>query len=357
MLARRAAVLAVRSLQVQRGWSLDVAHRILQHWRPAADRSRRSQASADRSAGAAGAAAWAGSCSELGVPAAEAASIQPAVPLCERSGQHAVPLSDLLAWWEAAKQRVAAVGDSWVQQEPDGPTAADLEVGWGLLVCIRRSREPAGKAGLMSHACSCMPAVLQACNRRPRRRLLPPQTELGWLMDDCVAGMARAGKDWGSASWQQVERDVRTQGPLSQAACQYMVQLREPLDALGEQAWLRVQHGTLLPWSFRAHSCNACCPNNVLPAKPPPPQMRCGSGGCSSACRCSTSHPPPSGATSCCQVHRRHARGGWDAPETHELGEGEGSNRFALLQPLSPLRAESCRRLVCSGPRGADPSA
>lgn len=63
------------------------------------------------------------------------------------------------------------------------------------------------------------------------------QTELGWLLDDALAALARpaGGKpDWRLTSWQQVERDLRPGGPLADAAGQCMVQLREPLETLGE---------------------------------------------------------------------------------------------------------------------------
>lgn len=63
------------------------------------------------------------------------------------------------------------------------------------------------------------------------------QTELSWLLDDALAGIAQQpGGAWRPATWQQVERDLRARGPLADAAAreQCSVQLREPLEALGE---------------------------------------------------------------------------------------------------------------------------
>ncbi|KAL4430761.1 hypothetical protein ABPG75_006017 [Micractinium tetrahymenae] len=116
-----------------------------------------------------------------------AAAPQPATPLCERPAEHTAPLADLLAWREAAEQQVAAVGISW-EQEDDGPSVEDL------------------------------------------------QTELSWLLDDALAAMARPGGNWRPTSWRQLERDLRLRAPLREAACQYLVQLREPLEAL-EALW------------------------------------------------------------------------------------------------------------------------
>lgn len=56
-----------------------------------------------------------------------AAASQPLLPLCERPAQHAVQLADLLAWRDAAQQQAAAIGDSWLADDPDGPTAEDLQ--------------------------------------------------------------------------------------------------------------------------------------------------------------------------------------------------------------------------------------
>lgn len=66
---------------------------------------------------------------------------------------------------------------------------------------------------------------------RPTRCL---QTELGWLLDDALAAMARPGGDWRPTSWRQLERDLRLRPPLADAACHYLVQLREPLESLCE---------------------------------------------------------------------------------------------------------------------------
>lgn len=60
------------------------------------------------------------------------------------------------------------------------------------------------------------------------------QTELNWLLDDSLAAWARPGGDWRSISWQQLERDLRRRQELRDGACQYLVQLREPLHSLGE---------------------------------------------------------------------------------------------------------------------------
>ena len=64
---------------------------------------------------------------EVEASALEEAPPTPALPLCERVAQHAVPLSELLAWAESAAQRVAAVGDSWAEHD-EGPCAEDLQV-------------------------------------------------------------------------------------------------------------------------------------------------------------------------------------------------------------------------------------
>jgi hypothetical protein len=64
---------------------------------------------------------------EVEASALEEAPPTPALPLCERVAQHAVPLSELLAWAESAVQRVAAVGDSWAEHD-EGPCAEDLQV-------------------------------------------------------------------------------------------------------------------------------------------------------------------------------------------------------------------------------------
>ena len=70
------------------------------------------------------------SLSEVAAP--EEAPPTPALPLCERAAQHAVPLSELLAWAESAARRVEAVGDSWAEQD-EGPCAEDLRVCRGQL--------------------------------------------------------------------------------------------------------------------------------------------------------------------------------------------------------------------------------
>ncbi|PRW58532.1 hemK methyltransferase family member 1 [Chlorella sorokiniana] len=189
----------VRVLQRAYRFSPDVAHRIL-HWRAAAAASSsgsRGAWSSDQPSSTwprqptRAQRAFSSPSSELATAVAgEAATTQPVLPLCERPAQHAVPLTDLLAWRDAAQQQAEAVGDSWLASDPDGPTTEDL------------------------------------------------QTELSWLLDDALAALARPGADWRPATWQQVERDLRRGGPLADAACQYMVQLREPLEAL-EALWQR----------------------------------------------------------------------------------------------------------------------
>jgi hypothetical protein len=61
------------------------------------------------------------------------------------------------------------------------------------------------------------------------------QTELGWLLDDSLAAWSHNGGDWRGVSWQQLERDLRQQ-TFKDAAGQYRVQLREPLEWLSEWA-------------------------------------------------------------------------------------------------------------------------
>jgi hypothetical protein len=131
-----------------------------------------------------------------GAPAQPPLEAQPQLPLCEREARHAVPLSDLLAWREVAERRIAGVGDSWARLD-EGPSAEDLE------------------------------------------------TELGWLLDDSLAAWARPGQDWRPISWRQLERDLRQRAELLEAACQYLVQLREPLDGLGGCGGLGPQAGRL----------------------------------------------------------------------------------------------------------------
>lgn len=126
----------VRALQHAYRFSPEVARRIL-HWRAAAasgsgsggqwavrqasstwlQQSKRAQQSFSSS-----------SREVTTANAEEAAASQPVLPLCERPAQHAVPLSDLLAWRDAAQQQAEAVGDSWLASDPDGPTAEDLQV-------------------------------------------------------------------------------------------------------------------------------------------------------------------------------------------------------------------------------------
>ena len=57
---------------------------------------------------------------------AKAAASQPQLPLCEREAAHEAALSELLAWRDAARRQVEAVGDSWAQQD-EGPSAEDLQ--------------------------------------------------------------------------------------------------------------------------------------------------------------------------------------------------------------------------------------
>lgn len=109
---------------------------------------------------------------------------------------------------------------------------------WGILC-------PAGAATATTINCASISTNCLLRGLLPPSALLlhstPPlfsvQTELSWLLDDALAALARPGADWRPATWQQVERDLRRGGPLAEAACQYMVQLREPLEALGETCW------------------------------------------------------------------------------------------------------------------------
>lgn len=110
--------------------------------------------------------------------------VQPQLPLCEREPRHAVPLAALLAWHEAARRRIAGVGDSWAALD-EGPSSEDLD------------------------------------------------TELGWLVDDSLAAWAPLGGEWRPVSWRQLERDLRQLEELRDSVCQYRVQLREPLEGLG----------------------------------------------------------------------------------------------------------------------------
>lgn len=137
---------SVRALQQLRGLSPEVCLRILQargcwhasSWAWTPPPSRRSAAARRRSF----AAASLSSSEQLGAAASqitEEAAAQPELPLCERQAQHATPLVDLLAWREAAAAQVAAVGDSWAREQPDGPTAEDLQVcggGWLQAYCV-----------------------------------------------------------------------------------------------------------------------------------------------------------------------------------------------------------------------------
>ncbi|KAL4420380.1 hypothetical protein ABPG77_002320 [Micractinium sp. CCAP 211/92] len=175
---------SVRALQSAKAWSPDVCRRIMQ-WRAAQGSN---VASASKSVGRTRSSfARAASAQDLSTSSIDqqCATPQPAIPLCERPAEHTAPLADLLAWREAAEQQVAAVGTSW-EREDDGPSVEDL------------------------------------------------QTELGWLLDDALAAMARPGGDWRPTSWRQLERDLRLRPPLADAACQYLVQLREPLELLCE---------------------------------------------------------------------------------------------------------------------------
>lgn len=125
---------SLRALQQLRALPPEVCLRILQAreasnwaWRPPSLRHspaarRRSLATASLSS------------SDLGLAAAQAtedAAVQPELPLCERTAQHAAPLAELLAWRDAAAAQVVAVGDSWAREQPDGPTAEDLQVSAG----------------------------------------------------------------------------------------------------------------------------------------------------------------------------------------------------------------------------------
>lgn len=112
---------ALRALQQQRSVSHDACARVLQ-WRGACASSH-----LRRRPSPAAAASELGLASLAGAGGDAAAVPQPAVPLCERPAQHEVPLADLLAWREASQRAVEAVGDSWAQQEADGPTAEDLQ--------------------------------------------------------------------------------------------------------------------------------------------------------------------------------------------------------------------------------------
>lgn len=123
---------SVRALQRAKAWSPDVCRRIMQ-WHGAHSSV---STSASRSTGrthspfASGASAQGLSSSAIDEQQ-QAEAPRPAIPLCERPAEHTAPLADLLAWREAAEQQVAAVGTSWEQQD-DGPSMEDLQVGAGL---------------------------------------------------------------------------------------------------------------------------------------------------------------------------------------------------------------------------------
>mgnify|MGYP001039026982 CR=1 FL=1 len=60
------------------------------------------------------------------------------------------------------------------------------------------------------------------------------QTELSWLLDDAVAGMVTAAGDSRQVNWRWIERGLRS-NELAEQQLQQEVQLRAPLQALGER--------------------------------------------------------------------------------------------------------------------------
>ncbi len=175
---------SVRALQSAKAWSPDVCNRIMQ-WRAAQGSN---VASASKSVGRTRCSfARAASAQDLSTSSIDqqCATLQPAIPLCERPAEHTAPLADLLAWREAAEQQVAAVGTSW-EREDDGPSMEDLQVGAGsqiynmglLLRCMLLlfTLQPRTSLGL------CSPAPHRACAPRAAcRRNLAGCLTTPWL--------------------------------------------------------------------------------------------------------------------------------------------------------------------------------
>lgn len=346
---------SVRALQRAKAWSPDVSRRIM-HWGGShSDGSASASRSSARARSSVAPSASAQDLSSAAIAEAQQpAAPQPATPLCERPAEHTAPLPDLLAWREAAEQQVAAVGTSW-EREDDGPSVEDLQVGGpGPARCLGLRQ----RYGACSWPSFSLAAFLWQTSQSAAPHWVPTpcrctQTELGWLLDDALTAMARPGSGWRPTSWRQLERDLRQRSALREAACQYLVQLREPLEALGErQCWRftgpayrscvvgrhmaaavlcvhwasgvgeRCPHGHKGSWLGLQGPCrppldvhaSSDCPLPPLCRAPLSPlQRRCGTSECRSVYPCSTSHPPHSGGTWCCQVTAPGTSGGCPA--------------------------------------------
>lgn len=108
-------------------------------------------------------------------------NLDPQLPLCLRQTLHSTPLQTLLEWKSEACHRAVLESASWKNMK-DMPTMEDLE------------------------------------------------TELAWLLDDCVAAVKFLPDGvWNSTSWRELERRLQS---YDDAGAE--VQLRESLEKLGE---------------------------------------------------------------------------------------------------------------------------
>ena len=117
--------------------------------------------------------------------AAEEDNLDPQLPLCLRQTLHSVPLQYLLEWKSEACHRAVLESASWKNMK-DMPTMEDLE------------------------------------------------TELAWLLDDCVAAVKfLPDGGWNSTSWRELERRLKLYDGGGAE-----VQLRESLEKLGEYEYV-----------------------------------------------------------------------------------------------------------------------
>lgn len=205
--------------------------------------------------------------------AALAAAVRAARPALGTAGRPAGMARRSATAGGGSGRQLGAAGARWPYRS--GPAGEDVGF-WACVGCVvRRSRSSTAAAGV--------PPALRI-DAAPHAPIL--QTELGWLLDDAVAAVApQPGADWRPATWQQVERDLRTKGPLAGAGSQQVVvQLRETLEALGEWCRETVAEGastgsqcrcspTCLPVSVQTSGL-ACaqasrCPAGIRPFHPP----------------------------------------------------------------------------------------